>query len=83
MLAEENAMSNAENKALVRRYIEEIVNTGDVSRITEFVSPDYFETGNTSGQSRGIDGARQHVIGVRQTYRDLHVTIEQQFAEGD
>jgi predicted ester cyclase len=26
---------------------------------------------------------RAHVLGVRQTYPDLHITVEQQVAEGD
>ena len=32
-------MAVAENKALVRRYLEEVVNTGDVDRLAEFIAP--------------------------------------------
>jgi predicted ester cyclase len=31
----------------------------------------------------GIEGAKSHVLGVRATYRDLHLTIERQIAEGE
>ena len=31
----------------------------------------------------GLDGARAHVKGVRETYPDLQLTIQQQIAEGD
>jgi predicted ester cyclase len=77
------AVSTDANKLLVRRYLEEVVNTGDVSRIADFVSPDYIDTHDTSGQSSGLDGVRRHVLGVRATYPDLHVTVEQQLAEAD
>ena len=72
-----------ENKLLVRRYIEEVVNTGNVTLLSDFVSPDYFETNAPAGQVRGIEGAKQHIVSVRRTYPDLHVTVEQQIAEGD
>ena len=31
----------------------------------------------------GIEGAKEHIIGVRQTYPDLHLTIDNQIAEGE
>ena len=73
-------MSVAENKALDRRYLEEVVNTGDVDRIAEFIAPDYIDCND---QGRGIEGAKRHVLGVRQTYPDLHVTVGHQVAEGE
>ena len=76
-------MSTDENKRLVRRYLEEIVNTGNVDGLADFISPDYGEAGDKTGQSSGLEGAKRHVLGVRQTYPDLHVTVEQQIAEGD
>ena len=76
-------MSTAENKLLVRRYIEEVVNTGNVDDLARFVSPDYIDSHDRSGQSSGLEGAKKHILGVRQTYPDLHVTVEQQIAEGD
>lgn len=76
-------MSIEENKLLVHRYLEEVVNTGDVSRLAEFISPDYVEVFNNVRYPVGLEGARRHVLGVREVYPDLHVTIEQQIAEGD
>ncbi len=61
-----------ENKALVRRSLEEVVNTATVAGIAGFSSPDYIDR---NGQGRGIEGARRHVLGVRQTCPDLHVTL--------
>lgn len=76
-------MSNEENKSLVRRYYEEIVSTGDVDRLEEFISPDYVEVYNHVTYPVGIEGARDHVLGVRTTYADLRITVERQIAEGD
>jgi len=71
------------NKRVVRRFIEEVVNTGDVSRITEVVSPDYIEPADPTGATRGLEAARRHVLGVREVWADLHVTVERQVAEGE
>lgn len=71
-----------ENKSLVRRYYEEVVATSNVSRLAEFISPAYLEVYNDTRRPIGLEGAKEHVLGVRETYPDLHLTIEQQIAEG-
>ena len=76
-------MGLEENKALVRRYYEEVVNTGEVGRLANFLSPDYAEVHDNVRYPIGLGGAEEHVRGVRQTYPDLHLTVEQQIAEGE
>ena len=76
-------MTSEQNKLVIRRYIEEIVNTGNVGRIGEFVSADYVEVYRGVRSPVGPDGAREHVLGVRRTYPDLHLTIDRQIAEGE
>ncbi len=76
-------MTIDENKKIVRRYIEEVVNTGDMTKLDEFISPDYIETLDPSKRILGVEGARQHIMGVRQTFPDLHLTVEKQISEGD
>ena len=76
-------MSTQDNKELVRRYIEEVVNTGDVEKLAEFVAPHYVDTNDHTGRSSGLEGAKRHIQGVRRTYPDLHLTVERQIAEGD
>ncbi len=68
---------------LVRRYYEDVVNTGNVSRLAEFISPTYVEVHDNTRQRVGLEGAKEHVLGVRETYPDLHLTVEQQIAEGE
>ena len=72
-----------ENKRLVRHYIREIVNTGDVKRIECFIATDYIEVYHNSEHNLGIDGAKQHILVVRETYPDLKVRVVQQIAEGE
>lgn len=76
-------MSTEENKQLVRRYYEEIVSTGAVDRLSDFISPDYVEVHERTRHPMGLNGAREHVIGVRRTYPDLRLSVEQQIAEGE
>lgn len=76
-------MSAGENKLFVRRYYEEVVNTGNVNELAEFISPDYVEVHNNTRHPIGLEGAKEHVLGVRNTYPDLHLTVEQQIAEGE
>jgi predicted ester cyclase len=71
------------NKRLVRRYYEEVVNTGAVDDVPRFVSTDYVEVHENRRYAIGLEGAKDHIRGVRQTYPDLHLTIEQQIAEDE
>ena len=36
-------MENTDNKTIIRRHIEQVENTGDVSNIRKFISEDYTE----------------------------------------
>ncbi|PLW95722.1 MAG: hypothetical protein C0591_10560 [Marinilabiliales bacterium] len=76
-------MEKLDNKAIIRRFVEEIENTGDVSNIHEFISEDYTEIYEGERYPIGIQGAIDHVLGVRKVFPDLKLTIENQISEGD
>ena len=76
-------MSMEANKKLVRRYIEEVINTGEVALMDQFISPDYTEVYENKRYPLGIEGAKEHILGVRKTYPDLTLSIEYQIAEGE
>ena len=76
-------MSADENKLFVRQYYEEVVNTGNVNELRKFVSTDYTEVYNNIRYPIGLEGAKEHLLGVRKTYPDLQLTVEQQIAEGE
>ncbi len=71
------------NKQIVRRYIEEVVNTGNVELIDNFISEDYVEIYDGKRYLLGIVGAKEHIKGVRQTYNNLHIEIDLQIGEND
>jgi predicted ester cyclase len=76
-------MSSLSNKQLVRSYYEEVFNTGNVDPIADYVSEDYVEVHDNTRHPIGIDGARAHVLGVRETYPDLRLTVDRQISEGE
>ena len=76
-------MSLEDNKRVVRRYYSDVVSTGAIGLIEQFIAPNYAEVHEGKRFELGIEGARQHVLGVRRTYPDLIVRVDQQIAEGE
>jgi predicted ester cyclase len=76
-------MGKPDNKTIIRQYIEQIENTGDVSNIREFISEDYTEVYEGERYPIGIQGAIDHVLGVLRVFPDLKLTIENQISEGE
>jgi steroid delta-isomerase-like uncharacterized protein len=72
-----------DNVALVRRYIEEIWNKGNLSVLGELVSDRYVATEPIVGELRGLDALRQHIQSFRTAFPDLRVTIEEVGLSGD
>jgi steroid delta-isomerase-like uncharacterized protein len=77
-------VSTEENKALIRRYAEEVWNRGNLDALDEFVSPDYLFT-DPSGKVtiRGPRGLKQAVAAIRAVFPDHRLTIEDMIAEDD
>ena len=76
-------MSTEINKDIVRRFYEEVVSTGNTDRIQEFISEEYTEVFDGKRYLSGIEGAKEHIIGVRKTYHDLEISIEHQISEDE
>jgi len=76
-------MEVIDNKTIIRRFVDEIENTGDVSNIHKFVSEEYAEIHNGEIFQIGIQGAIDHVLGVRRVFPDIKMTIEDQISEGE
>jgi steroid delta-isomerase-like uncharacterized protein len=75
-------MSEA-NKSLVRRWIEEALNKGNLTVVDEIVAPEYIYREPTVGEWRGKEAARELVTMYRNAFPDIKLTIEEQIAEGD
>ena len=77
-------MSAEENKTVLRREVEELYNhAGNLDVVEEIFSPDYVSHEPTSGEVRGIEGARQFAATFRKAFPDLQNTIVDMVAEGD
>ncbi len=72
-----------ENKALARRYVEEVINKGNLAVIDELAAADFVEHSPFPGQAPGIEGEEQLIGMMRAAFPDLHSTIEDLIAEGD
>ena len=67
-----------DNKQIVREYIEKVFNAGNTKDIAEYISDDYVEIFQNETYKLGIEGAIKHVNGVRETYPDIVLKIENQ-----
>jgi steroid delta-isomerase-like uncharacterized protein len=75
-------MSTEENKMLVRRFLEKVVNTGDLTAIGSFIAPNIHDH-NSGSQPLGREVYSQHILAVRTTYPDFQVTVDDLIAEAD
>ena len=76
-------MPTEENKRIAQRFYEEVVSTGNISILDALISPGYEEIIDGVRHAIGLEGAKAHVAGVRQTYPDLTIAVKLQIAEGD
>jgi steroid delta-isomerase-like uncharacterized protein len=71
------------NRALVRRFIEDFWAGGDLSRVEEFLAPDYIEHNLLPGQEPGLEGYKRRFLALRAAFPDVRITIDDMLAEGD
>ncbi len=73
-----------QNKAAMRRIYEEIWNQGNFKVVDEIVSPDYVgHLPTPPGAPSGREGLRWLIQMYRTAFPDIHVQVDDQFAEGD
>lgn len=78
-------MPTEENKAIVRREVEELYNPdGDLDAVEEIFAPDYvLHDPSVPEEGRGPEAARQLATTFRSAFPDLHTTFDEAVAEGD
>ncbi|BAZ47608.1 hypothetical protein NIES4103_02100 [Nostoc sp. NIES-4103] len=77
-------MQAEENKAIARRYYDEIMNQGNLATIDELLSPDFLFTIPTHPEPyHGPDGFKQLVTMLRGAFPDVHLSVEHLLADGD
>ena len=71
-----------ENKAIFRRYIEEISNQGNLEIADEIFDCYLAHQPDGSTLERGPEDVKRFQAEFRSTFSNLHATIEDQIAEG-
>jgi steroid delta-isomerase-like uncharacterized protein len=75
-------MSLEQNKALVRRFVDEVQCQHDLAALDELFSPDFVDhSGMTNPPT--LEGSRQFFSMMFAAFPDMRFTIRQQIAEGD
>src|SRR5439155_1566216 len=84
------SMSTEDNKTIVRRFIEEVWNKGNVAAVDELMAPNCVEhldfPTNVPVPAKfqlSLEELKQFVSQFRSAFPDLHETVELQVAEGD
>jgi steroid delta-isomerase-like uncharacterized protein len=72
-----------ENKAIFRRYVEEVGNEGNLDLVDEIFSDYVSHQPDGSVLERGPEDVKQFMGEFRSAFPDFHTTIEDQIAEGD
>ena len=77
-------MSTEQNKALVRRMVDEIFNRGNMNLADEFLASDFVEREELPpGIPSGREGVTQLTTMLRSAFPDFKATIDDLVAEGD
>lgn len=77
-------MQSEENKAITRRFLEEIFAGGNLELVEELFAPDFvLHDPSVPQEVRGVEALKQYITMYRTAYPDTRFTVEDQIAEGD
>ena len=78
-------MSTEANKAIARRFLEEVLGQGKLAVVDEIVAPEHKSSGPGSvpGLPPGPEGTKMFVGIYRSAFPDIHFTIDDQIADGE
>jgi steroid delta-isomerase-like uncharacterized protein len=76
-------MSESENRAVVQRFLEEVINQGRLEQADEIVAEDFVELDPLPGQRQGREGLKEVIGMLRAAFPDMHWVVEEMIAEGE
>ena len=76
-------MSAEENKAIVVRFIEEVINGKNVATVDQYVADDFVDHAALPGTVGGLPGFKQFLAMACKAFPDVSWTTEHLIAEGD
>ena len=72
-----------ENKAIVRQFLDEFINQGNLSTFDELIAPDVIEHEDLGDLPKNAEGVKQFFAMIRSAFPDMKATIEDLIAEGN
>lgn len=75
--------STAANKALVRRYVNEILTAGRLEMLDRLLAPDFVDSTPGAPDVRGPEVIRQSQQRARELFPEVEYTVDDLIAEGD
>ena len=79
----EEAISAEDNKALVRRFVDEVQSAGNIDLIDEICSPEFVNHSAPPGIPAGRERIKIVTAMFRRAFPDSYFTVEDMMAEGD
>jgi predicted SnoaL-like aldol condensation-catalyzing enzyme len=77
-------MSPETNKAIIRRFVTEVLNGGNLNLLDELISPGYVaHDPSNPARGGGIEGAKQFIRGFQGGLSSFEYKVEDMLAEGD
>ncbi len=72
-----------DNRELVRQFIDEALNQGNIDASGKYFHQDMVEQVPFPGQGPGLEGLKTILRGMRAAFPDMHWKVEEQIAEGE
>src|SRR6266566_2257227 len=76
-------MSTEGNKTLMHRFLEEVFNKKNLSALDEFIAPNQVDHTLPAFLPTTPEGTKRAIGMYLKAFPDLHLTVEDMFAEGD
>jgi predicted ester cyclase len=78
-----NAANPEENKAVIRRFVEEVQNNKSEQAYDELNDPEFVNLSSPPGVPADREGGKIYLFGFLNAFPDCHFTIDDMLAEGD
>ncbi len=76
-------MSPEENKAIARRFVEEVLNKGNLAAADQYFASNYVDHAAAPGLPPAIEGFKMFFTAFFAAFPDLHYHLDEEIAEGD
>ena len=82
-MSQSNQTESEANKALIRRYGEEIWNKGHLTFADEIIAPNFIAHFPGLPEFKGVDGFKKRFSTMQTAFPDNHFYVEDLLADGD